>query len=232
MEQEQGGGSFVQRLRPEPFAYFEVYNPWTQNRLNQRFPEELSSVTGDVNLGRMAGNPGNPGDSPVWRFEVERVDTNTNTGFKPLRYVYMADPTGSNITYSDGDEDQDASDIEVFFGSDGATVAPGTQALVGTRGFGNGNISQVFMGRRMGTDDGNLMLDQTTRLALNATNDTVSRFTGDNLDSTRSTSIVFIDQSTTRRKPSDGYRRRCSLYRSLSRFIGRSRRRQSNDARH
>ena len=95
------------------------------------------------------------GDSPVWRFEVERIDTSnsSNTGFKPLRYVYMADP-GSDITYSDGDEDQEAGDIEVFFGdSRGATVAPGTQALVGTEGFRRGDISQVFMGRRTDADE-------------------------------------------------------------------------------
>ena len=67
------------------------------------------------------------------------------------------------------------------------------------------------MGRRTGTDDGNLMLDQTTRLALNATNDTVSRFTGGNLDSTRNASIVFIDQSTTGSVPNTAQPRKFSL---------------------
>ena len=211
MEEEQGGTNFVQRLRPQPFAYFEVYNPWTQNRLNQRFPEELSSVTGDVDLGRMAG------DSPVWRFEVEREveRIDGSTGFKPLRYVYMADPTGSTITYDNSVDDQVEDDIEVFFGAGGATVAPGTQALIGTEGFADGRI---FMGRRVGADDGDLMLDDTTRLEFNlgannnsVTPDTVTRFTGDNLDSTRSTSIVFIDQSTTGLAPGNALPRKFSL---------------------
>ena len=202
-------GDYEQRLRPEPFAYFEIYNPWTQNRLNQQFDGSLYTRFA-VDLTRQA-----PDDSPVWRFEVERAeepdpnDPNAPTIYKPLRYVYMADPTASPITYTDlAKNNQVASDIEIFFNSGGRTLLrPGRQALIGTEGFEIDNKFKVFMGRRTGADDmngtsaANLMLDDTTRLEITPGNmvnpGTIERYTGGTLDSTRSAMTMFIDKSTT-----------------------------------
>ena len=219
-----------QRLRPEPFAYFEVYNPWTQNRLTQRPPAELydSNVTG-VDLGKLA-----PDGNPVWRFEVERSMSNDpqllNEGFKPLRYVYMADPTQdlrdpdnpqpsvNPIRYNDeSSKNQVADDIAVFFGNTNVTVPPGRHALIGTRGFkedpdaddDDEDTFEVFIGRKENEMDPNigltspdpsrddLLLNETTRLALNADTGTVTRYTNSDVpESTRQASIVFIDQAS------------------------------------
>ena len=203
--------TYHQRLRPEPFAYFEVYNPWTQNRLNQILPAELYDGDG-VDLDANNG-------SPVWRFEVERAETAANgtIQYKPLRYVYMTDP-GNSITYSDTNENQVAGDIEIFFTeSTDVTARPGRQVLIGTQGFGDGDTTQVFMGRRTGADDmmgtsaANLMLDQTTRLALNADDGTVTRHTGDVEDRVSQTSIVYIDRSATGATPGNSKERKFSL---------------------
>ena len=206
-----------QRLRPEPFAYFEVYNPWTQNRLTQKPPAELYDDTGTgVDLGKLA-----PDGSPIWRFEIERLNDTADItqGFKPLRYVYMADPTNSNINYNDPNDDTLVpDDIVVLFGTNPARVRPGGHALIGTRGFLNGNnIFEVFMGRKntidatLATtgrtpagqlvDRDDLLLNETTRLSINVTDmntgeATVTRFTGSTQDSNRATSIVFVDEAS------------------------------------
>ena len=137
-------------------------------------PAELYGTSRGVQLGRKAGN------SPVWRFEVERVDNSGATPvYKPLRYVYMTDTANSPVTYNNTSEDQVAGDIEIFFNTGNTTIVqPGRQALIGTRGFEDpdtANSFEVFMGRRTTTDDTMLSadelqeeLDRTTRLALNA----------------------------------------------------------------
>ena len=204
---------YQQRLRPEPFAYFEVYNPWTQNRLTQRPPAELYDSNGTgVDLGKLA-----PDGSPIWRFEVARLMQagDATQGFKPLRYVYMADPTQSNITYSDSDKskNQVPGDIAIFFGDTTVNVRPGSHALIGTQGFEDpdtANTFEVFMGRKENAMDPNnigfeatnptrdeLLLNETTRLALNADTGTVTRYTNSDVpESPRRASIVFIDQAS------------------------------------
>ena len=193
MEQVGTSDEYHQRLRPEPFAYFEVYNPWTQNRLNQRFDPSLYAGNG-VDLGRINGQ-----DSPVWRFEIERGNDVVPTEFKPLRYVYMADPSAAGITYNDTANDQVPTDIEVFFGTTTAVVRPGAQALIGTEGFGNGQDRTVYLGRRTDPtagDPDDLEFDETTRLVLNEANSSITRYTASNTpDSTREASIVFVDQT-------------------------------------
>ena len=215
---------YEQRLRPEPFAYFEVSNPWTQNPLNQRPPAELYGSNAGVDLGKKTAD-----ESPVWRFEVERAEVPAAAGdpieYKPLRYVYMTRLKDNKITYTDANENQVPTDIEIFSNSGtSAIVLPGRQALIGTKGFEDPNDAssfQVFMGRRsevtvndaMGTDATGLMLDETTRLALNQTTGEVRRYTASNTEeSTRNTSIVFIDKSTTGDAPSsNGSDRKFSL---------------------
>ena len=224
--QKKAGGDpnmpvYEQRLRPEPFAYFEVTNPWTQNRLNQQLDSSLYTRFG-VDLGRLA-----PDKSPVWRFEVERAENaaaaGTPTVYKPLRYVYMTDPTDAAITYENPDENQVPGDIEIFFNSGGRTLLrPGRQALIGTQGFqdpDDNRTYKVFMGRKTtAIDDGTpeeLLLDDTTRLEVRAGNlvnpGTVTRFTGDTQDSVRSAAIVFVDKATTATAGGAGELRKFSL---------------------
>ena len=215
-------GTYVQRLRPEPFAYFEVYNPWTQNRLNQHIDGSLYRRLG-VDLTRKA-----PDDSPVWRFAVERADESDPTKFTPLRYVYMTDPTDSPITYDNAMKNQVAKNIEVFFSSGRLSlVRPGRQAVIGTRGFEVDDKFQVFMGRKTNANDtteneDDLKLDQTTRLAVTPGNGpnpgTIERYTGvaemdmpAELDSSRQATIVFIDQATTGAAPDTAKDRKFSL---------------------
>ena len=187
-------GTYVQRLRPEPFAYFEVYNPWTQNRLNQTIDQSLYLRFG-VELNRKEAEDN---ESPIWRFEIERAepraadaDPDDPTRFKPLRYVYMTDP-GDDITYTDlVNNNQVADDIEIFYSSGGRTLLrPGRQAVIGTEGFEDNGNFRVFMGRRTNADDAmgssaaGLMLDQTTRLVIDPSSGpnagTIERFTGGN----------------------------------------------------
>lgn len=193
-----GDDDFDQLRRPEPFAYFEVYNPWVQNNLNQRFDPTLYGPTiQGVDLQRV-----NSVGNPVWRFEVERVAAGQPA--KPLRYVYLTDPNpdpaNPNITYDNMvDHNQTAAEIEVFFPStsNNVFVRPGHQAVIGTRGFdaGDGETYRTFLGsRRDMADPSNL--DQTTHLALNAAAGTIQRFPVDTQvpGQTRNTSVVFIDQ--------------------------------------
>ena len=220
--------TYEQRLRPQPFAYFEVYNPWTQNRLNQRvlgnelYSNNNGGSTRGVNLGKTA-----PDDSPVWRFEVERLDTAATATepamFKPLRYVYMTDPTSSPVTYDNDIDEQEPGDIEIFFNSGNtAFVQPGRQAVIGTRGFEvpDDESFQVYMGRTSSTDDRVLVdddelqaeLDKTTRLVLSATDSNVRRYTGENEDTPRrSAAVVFIDRSATGSTPDDAQDRKFAL---------------------
>ncbi len=199
---------FDQRLRPEPFAYFEVYNPWVQNSLNQRLDPSIYDVANQgVHLQRV-----NAGGSPVWRFEVERVDPSGTLPPQPLRYVYMADPsTAATVTYTDNDPNranQNEANIEIFFASNpnNAIVRPGSQAVIGTQGFlDSGNVYRTFLGRRTdaldSTDDPNdLNLDTTTHIAFDAANGQISRFPADTtllpaLGGVRRASIVFIDRA-------------------------------------
>ena len=145
-ERNAADDGYEQRLRPEPFAYFEVYNPWTQNPLNQRPPAELYGTTAGVDLGKKTAD-----ESPVWRFEVERAEAPAAAGdpieYKPLRYVYMTRLKDNKITYTDANENQVSTDIEIFSNSgDTAIVRPGSQAVIGTRGFEDNGSYRVFMG--------------------------------------------------------------------------------------
>ena len=223
---EMADSGFEQRLRPESFAYFEIYNPWTQNRLNQPLRRDPTLYTRfGVDLTRTSDN-----GSPVWRFEVLRDDSTEDdpTIFKPLRYVYTTDP-GDSITYTGmGDDDvegdeQVEGDIEVFFSSGGQTLLrPGRQAVIGTQGFEKDDKFEVYMGRRTGADDQNgtsgenLMLDQTTRLAFSPNRGPnpgmIERYTAsDTVESTRSAMVVFIDQATTVGDGATGGERKFSL---------------------
>ena len=203
-------GTYEQRLRPEPFAYFEVYNPWTQNRLNQHTDESLYTRFG-LDLARKDDEDN---ESPVWRFEIERAEPraagaedHVRTKFTPLRYIYMTDP-GDKITYDDASEDQVQGDIEIFYSSGGRTLLrPGRQAVIGTQGFKDGDEFQVFMGRKTNADDAMgasanmLMLDETTRLAITPSQGpntgTIKRYTGSGDAEEREAITVFIDKSKT-----------------------------------
>ena len=199
--------AFEQRLRPEPFAYFEVYNPWVQNSLNQRLdPSLYDTANQGVHLQRV-----NASGSPVWRFEAERILDNTGAvDPTPLRYVYMTDPTSAGITYTDTNKNQVSANIEVFFAStpNNAIVRPGSQAVIGTQGFlqsGTSSVYRTFLGRRTDavedlSDASLLNLDTTTHIALDAANGQIARYPADATitrapANIRQSSIIFIDRA-------------------------------------
>ena len=116
---------------------------------------------------------------------------------------------------NDASKNQVADDIAVFFADTRDTtviVRPGSHALIGTQGFEDPdapNTFEVFMGRKenvmdpdIGFEETNptrdeLLLNETTRLALNADTGTVTRYTNSDVpESTRRASIVFIDQAS------------------------------------
>ena len=191
-----GGGAqdadFDQRLRPEAFAYFELYNPWVQNDLNQTFDGGLYDNNQGVQITRV-----NDSGAPVWRFEIERNE-GADQDPKPLRYVYMTDPTGAPITYNDSDQNQVPGDIEVFYPAtpSNVNIEPGDHAVIGTRGFSDGgNEFRTFLGRRRDAGDG-VELDETTHLSLNAAARTLTRYNAiSDSSETRNTGIVFVDQA-------------------------------------
>lgn len=186
-----GDEHFDQRLRPEPFAYFELYNPWTQNSLNQKLdPSLYDTSTQGVDLARVT--IGANGDrSPVWRISIDRPDRGgAAADARPLRFVYFTDPDVD----SDAINDDDGANVEVFFPDSSwapSPLRPGTQALIGTLGIEDPNNAgkyRSFMGRRSGKTQAdeianNLELDTTQHISIDPSNGEVIRYPVDmNID--------------------------------------------------
>jgi hypothetical protein len=125
-----------QGLRPEPFAFIELYNPWTQNSFNQQFDSTLYANQG-VDLSRANNN----GD-PVWRMQIDRPERQDGTQAQPLRFVYFTNPGGAN-------RGEDPLTQEVFYTThQSRPVRPGSQAVIGTQGISAGaNRYRSYMGR-------------------------------------------------------------------------------------
>lgn len=158
-----------QRLRPEPFAFIELYNPWTQNSLTQQFDAGQYDATQGVDLQRRT-----PNDDPVWRIRIDRPDRETlgelttppddpELEHVPLRYVYFVDPGVENREPKIRPTDPD---VEVFYSDQPANgIRPGTQAVIGTEG-------RCYLGRLAGKTEfeenpDTLELKDTTYLELN-----------------------------------------------------------------
>ena len=114
------------RLVPNTAAFIEVYNPWTQNRLNQVIPPSLSDnpnspkqATG-INLARTSR-----GGDPVWRIQIKGV---ADPDWE--RAIYFTDAAPSNVT-----------DIahKYFTSCDVQPLAPGAHAVIGSANQDIGN---------------------------------------------------------------------------------------------
>ncbi len=197
-----GDMTFDQGLRPEPIAFFELYNPWTQNSLNQQLDASLYDNSQGVVLDKRS-LPANGATSPVWRISIERPDDRTampiDANTTPLRYVYFADPDDGG-TDTVGDDDNP--NVEVFFSSFAATtLRPGSQALVGTLGFedpNNAGVYRNFLGRlstKTRTDEAtdNLELDRTRHIGINPDDGEVTRFPVDPIHDPRYAVVLPID---------------------------------------
>ncbi|MDB4380516.1 hypothetical protein N9Z70_03915 [Mariniblastus sp.] len=181
----QNNELFDQRLRPEAFSYIELYNPWTQNSLNQRLDPSLYDNNGNqsVALDRFVLGNGGTG-SPVWRLSIDRPDrdgdgiegNDNDAGAK--RFVYFTNSADiSNDIINDH-----GNGVEVYFSDrDNAwnpyVLKPGGQALVGTLGIQEGDWYRSFMGRRTGETDLTLTLDDPDD-ALNTQNIRINPETG------------------------------------------------------
>ncbi len=185
-------GQYQQGLRPEPFAFIELYNPWTQNSFNQQFDSSLYNNQG-VNLSRTVGATE---QDPVWRVRIDRprsIDPDQAT--TPLRYVYFTDP-GSNPR-------GEAADSEAFFTTyPTLPVRPGSQALIGTEGTPAPNSRfRSYMGRLQGktqadeaTND--LELDSTSYLEIDRANRMVRKYlpNTDTIEERRVSTIVPVNR--------------------------------------
>lgn len=196
-----GGGTdtdFDQRLRPEAYTLIELYNPWTQNRLNQRQDPSLydtSNASQGVHLGRA-----NVAGSPVWRLAVERPERGA-VAAQTLRFVYFTNPDSADVI-----TDDNAANVEVFYPSTAAgDLRPGSHAVIGSFGTEDPNAAGEFLipfGRldtKLAADEsGNLELDMTNHIRLLPGSNQVTCFPADadaNLAvaGTRQALIVGID---------------------------------------
>ena len=178
----QANELFDQRLRPEAFSYIELYNPWTQNSLNQRQDPSLYANNQSVALDRFV--PGGNGGSPVWRLSIDRpdrdgdvIDGNDNEA-ETKRVVYFT----NSDDVSNGIINDHGNGVEVYFSNrdndwNPYLLRPGSQALVGTLGIQEGDWYRSFMGRRTGETDLTLTLDDPDD-ALNTQNIRINPETG------------------------------------------------------
>lgn len=195
-----GDQNFDQRLRPEAFAFIELYNPWTQNSLNQQFDSSLYNKNQGVDLARYTLASNGP-RSPVWRISIDRPDRGEvlQTNSTPLRYIYFVDPDASG---NDNIGDDDNASVEIFFSSfDAGTLAPGGQALIGSLGIEDPSSAgqyRSYFGRRTGKTEAdeladNLELDTTRHIAIDPDNGEVTRFPADPMNDPRYATIVPVD---------------------------------------
>ncbi len=219
-----GDPHFDQGLRPEPFAYIELYNPWTQNSLNQSLPASLYDTAAQgVELDRVTV-AANGDRSPVWRLAIDRPDrdgdpSTVDPNARTMRYVYFVNPDID----SDAIDDDDGANVEVFFPDatlwNPAPLKPGTQALIGTLGFvdpNNADSYRAYAGRRDGKVEadevGNTLdLDTTQHIAINPTAGEVTRYPADPTNDPRYSVILPIDIARLGTKNSPTETRRFSV---------------------
>ena len=167
-------GTPEQRLRPEPFAFIELFNPHTQNSLNQQFDVgQYNPVAQGVDINRVNLN----GD-PVWRLRIDRnSDPAGAPALQAMRYVYFSPPGTVNRENPQPSVDIDliVDRPEVFYTDVAANpIRPGTQAVIGTAG-------RCYFGRLAGKTEAdenpdNLELDDTAFIELRpATNQVLRR---------------------------------------------------------
>lgn len=200
----QNNELFDQRLRPEAFSYIELYNPWTQNSLNQRLDPSLYNDTQSVALDRFVSEA-NGTSSPVWRLSIDRPDrdgdgidgNDTEAGTKRVIYFTNSADVSDDIINDHGNG------VEVYFSDrDNAwnpyLLKPGSQALVGTLGIQEGDWYRSFMGRRTGETDLNLTLDDpddalnTQNIRINPETGVIKR-TADDQIAGRTTTIIPVN---------------------------------------
>jgi hypothetical protein len=212
---DAGGGELADsdndydsRLRPEAGAFIELYNPWTQNSLNQRQDPSLYVSSNDnsnqgVDLARKSNaSAGNDNRTPVWRLSVDRPERDANEDPEntlPRRFVYFTDPTDGG---NDPVDDDNGNDVEVFYTDFDATVVrPGSQTVIGSLGHDIGGGEYVVpMGRlsnKTVNDEqpDNLDLGNTHGLILDPDDGIIKTFPEDNsvLDGERQTRILPIN---------------------------------------
>ncbi|MDG2183217.1 MAG: hypothetical protein P8L78_16120 [Mariniblastus sp.] len=193
VEPDNDDNDYDNRLRPEAGAFIELYNPWTQNSLNQRQDPSLYVSSNDnsnqgVDLARKSNaTGGNDNRTPVWRLSVDRPERDANADPEntiPRRFVYFTDPTDGG---NDPVDDDNGNDVEVFYTDFDATVVrPGSQTVIGSLGHDIGGGEYVVpMGRlsnKTATDEqpDNLDLANTHALILDPDNGIIKTFPEDN----------------------------------------------------
>ncbi len=197
-----GDNDLDQGLRPEPFAYFELYNPWTQNSINQQFDSSLyDAVNQGVALDRVSGGA-NP--SPVWRIvisrpsDADRDDADYRVreqNLTDLRFVYFTDPGSGG---ADTITDDNGPNIEVFYSTESRYLRPGTQAIVGTLGHedpNNADHYRSFFGRQtamtLATEGTSTLLDTTNHIDIDTTTGEVTAFPAEPLNGGVRTSVFL-----------------------------------------
>ncbi len=170
---------FDTHLLPVPSAFFELYNPWVMNANSQLFPSELYGTRGGrtgVDLQRLA-----PGDSPVWRMiatigKDRTLDpddtTNNGNGGSPTewRRIYFTKPSAQLINERPEWTYYPPATVRVN------PLEPGRYAVVGSATVEDGNQYTTYFGRKTTAAPGNLQLDETRRIVLNPTAETVRTY--------------------------------------------------------
>ena len=155
---------FDQRYRPNTATFIELYNPWTQNRLNQVIPPSLTDDPSGVRLGKTHDNT--PGGTPVWRIkaEIPIYDDPGSSAYERAIYFTNNDPGALGIAGS-------------YFWTDATNikaVSPGEHAVVGSSNQFAGGKYTSYVGRRTGM----LAVDSQTRhIALQTGNNALGTVT-------------------------------------------------------
>ncbi len=170
-DEDEPDNDFDSHLVPNVSVFFELYNPWVMNDVNQARPPELyDDGLNGVELQKTSLD----GTSPVWRLNITATDEadldpddathNDEASGKTatsVRRIYFAEPSfvidsGPEVYFPDPD-------LDVGF------VGPGLYAVVGSGGVKEGDDYVTYFGRRF-TPDAINELDQTRRIVLDPEN--------------------------------------------------------------
>ena len=172
-----GGGDidFDTHLLPVASAFFELYNPWIQNKADQIFPAEFYATRNNrtgVDLQKLSPADN---DSPVWRMiasagdqrELDPDDPSNNESNDVVavqREIYFVKP-GVTELLNTGMAYYPPTNITVN------PLEPGRYAVVGSATAEDGNLYQTWFGRRTNANpNADLLLADTRSITLEPLN--------------------------------------------------------------
>ncbi len=152
--EDDGSGNDESRLRPNAFAFVELYNPWTQSNMSQSLPAELYGTDLNVGPGVDVSRETRSGHS-VWR--LVSADTTVDEDIHRVFYLGASPaPDTIPIVYT----------APVSHNQSPSIVPPGWTCVVGPRGFSDGNGGFLTPLGRLNTK---LQADEANDLDLNRT---------------------------------------------------------------